>query len=207
VLRKLESGYDRLDDLLGLRPQRKLDVVVYDPGVFDATFRGLFRFPAAGFYHGVIRVRGDTTVHAGLTRVLHHELVHAAIDAESPSLVLPGWLSEGIAEWFEARAHGKRGLSGAEWRALVAAHRQGRLLPLRALSAPGFGRLRADQAGVAYLQSYALVAHVVDRHGEDALRRFVRRAARTRDVERSLDAIFGSGAADIDAELREALGG
>src|SRR5262245_31308831 len=59
VLDELERGYDQLDQWLGLRPRRKIDVMVYDSAVFAAAFAGAFRFPAAGFYQGVIRVRGD----------------------------------------------------------------------------------------------------------------------------------------------------
>jgi hypothetical protein len=106
VLDTLERAYENLDRLLGLRPERKLDVVVYDPAIFDSQFAGLFRFQAAGFYAGLIRVRGATELDVPLMRVLHHELVHAALDAAAPSLVLPAWVNEGGAEWFEARVLG-----------------------------------------------------------------------------------------------------
>ncbi|MBY0399754.1 hypothetical protein K2X89_05630, partial [Myxococcota bacterium] len=99
VLRELEAAYERLDRLLALRPDRKLPVTIWDPALFDARFAGLFRFPAAGFYGGTIQIRGAAGVTDALVRVLHHELVHAALDAES-SLVLPAWLNEGLAEWF-----------------------------------------------------------------------------------------------------------
>src|SRR2546423_1267924 len=103
VLAELERAYDALGEWLALRPQHRIDVLVYDPARFDADFAGRFRFPAAGFYQGVIRVRGDTQLTAPLSRVLHHELVHAALDAAAPTLWLPGWVNEGVAEWFEAR--------------------------------------------------------------------------------------------------------
>ena len=53
-------------------------MVIYDAGIFDHHFGGMFRFQAAGFYSGTIHVRGDVRVDAALTRTLHHELVHAA---------------------------------------------------------------------------------------------------------------------------------
>ena len=109
VLDELERAYDELERWLGLRPQRQIAVVVYDPARFDAAFAGRFRFPAAGFYEGVIRVRGDTRLTDKLARVLHHEIVHAALDAAAPTLWLPGWVNEGAAEWFEARTAGQRG--------------------------------------------------------------------------------------------------
>ena len=41
VLQELEGAFDRLDDLLGLRPERKLDVYVWDPALFDEQFAGI----------------------------------------------------------------------------------------------------------------------------------------------------------------------
>jgi protein SCO1/2 len=142
VLAELESAYDRLHALLGLEPPRPIEVVIYDPAIFDRQFAGLFRFSAAGFYAGVIRVRGDTVLGVPLSRVLHHELVHAALDAAMPSTALPAWLNEGLAEWFEARASGK--------------HLRARVRRPRPLPPPGrpllaraalHGELRAPGAG------------------------------------------------------------
>ena len=141
VLEELERAYDRLDDFLALRPPRRIEVVVYDAAIFDANFGGLFRFPAAGFYGGVIRIRGSTQLTVQLGRVLHHELVHAAFDAAAPSLVLPAWFNEGIAEWFEARTLGKRRLSAGQLAYLIQARQQGDLLPLATLSAPSNGSI------------------------------------------------------------------
>jgi len=191
VLAELERAYESLDRLLGLRPARKIDVVIYDAGIFDAQFRGLFRFPAAGFYHGVIRVRGATETSVYLSRVLHHELVHAALDAAAPSLVYPGWLNEGMAEWFEARvALGKRGLNGGEWQALQNAAQTGGLFGYAALSRPSFGYLGPRRAGLAYLQSYGMIDYLVRSHGERKLEQLIDALIRSRDVERALQRVY-----------------
>lgn len=207
VLEVLESGYDGLERWLGLRPQRRLQVVVYDPGVFDATFAGLFPYPAAGFYQGIIRVRGEVALTAPLERTLLHELVHAGFDAVAPSLVLPAWLNEGLAEWFEARATGRTRLSQAEWNALAQAAQSGRLLPLQALSAPSFARLGPGQAGLAYLYSRGLVDFLARKRGERDLRRVVKEAVRTGDLERSFQRATRATPAEHDAAFRRELGG
>lgn len=206
LLATLESAYDKLDGLLDLRPERKIEVVVYDPGVFDAQFASLFRFPAGGFYHGVIRVRGATAVDLRLTRVLHHELVHAALDAAAPSFAYPGWLNEGLAEWFEARALGKRGLSSGELAVLAAASRGGALVSLAELQAPAFGFLDAERARLAYLQSYGLVDFLVRRKGERSLRDVLRVLIRTRNLDRALHATFGAGIVELDGSFVAELG-
>jgi len=206
VLRELEAAHDRLDRLLGLRPARKLVVSVWDPGLFDARFAGLFRFPAAGFYGGTIQVRGGDRVGDALVRVLHHELVHAALDAEAPNVVLPAWLNEGLAEWFEARAMGRRGPSDAERAALARFAAAGGLPTLAELSAPAFGGLRPEAAAVAYLTSFAFVDFVAGPGSERTLARLwpavlasgsVERGAR-RALRRDLDA--------LERDFRRSLG-
>jgi len=206
VLEELERAYDALGDWYALRPRRKIEVVVYDPQRFDAAFAGRFRFPAAGFYHGVIRVRGDTRLTRALSRVLHHELLHAALDAEAPSLILPGWVNEGTAEWFEWREAGKRGLSGRERAALAELARAGHLHSLETLSMASFGGLGADAAGVAYLESYALIDFLARRGGEASLARFVAELIRSRHLDRALRRVYRLDAEQLEREFLGELG-
>lgn len=201
VLEELERAYDALEQLLGLRPPRRIEVVIYDPGVFDANFRGRFRFAAAGFYHGVIRIRGTTEMSVYLRRVLHHELLHAALDAAAPSLVFPGWVNEGLAEWFEARALGKRGLAGGEWQALQQAARSRALFSYASLASPSFGYLDQQRAGIAYLQSYGLIDHLARRHGERKLPQFVDALIRSRNLDRSLERVYRADLATLEGRF------
>jgi len=190
ILAELESAYDQLDDYLGLRPKRRIEVVIYDAGIFDQQFAGAFRFAAAGFYHGVIRIRGATELDVNLSRVLHHELVHAALDAAAPTYTLPAWLNEGLAEWFEARTQGKRHLNAREQAILSGAKSNGALFSFATLSTPSFGHLESDAAYLAYLQSYGMVEFLVSRRGERSLREFCDRLMRTRNLERSLKHVY-----------------
>jgi len=206
VLAELERAYDELDARLGLRPSRKIEVVIYDPGVFDGLFAGAFRFAAAGFYHGVIRIRGATALDVGLSRVLHHELVHAALDAAAPSYVLPAWLNEGLAEWFEARTQGKRHLTGAEWAMLSSAKSNGVLFSLASLSRPSFGYMDQAAANLAYLQSYAMLEFLANQRGERALREFCERLMRTQDLARSLRQVYRADLPTLEARFVAELG-
>ena len=199
VLDELERAYDALGEWLALRPPRRIDVVVYDPARFDATFAGQFRFPAAGVYHGVIRVRGDRQLTVSLSRVLHHELVHAALDAAAPSLWLPGWVNEGPAEGVEARTAGQRGLGRRERAVLAELARQGLLAPLGALAAPSFAGLERSAAQVAYLQSYALIDHLVRLEGERSLGDFIAELIQSRSLDRALHRVYRLDAATLEA--------
>jgi len=206
VLDVLEKAHDRLDDLVGLRLERPVVVQVWDPGLFDARFAGLFRFPAAGFYGGVIQVRGDIEVSPALQRVLHHELVHAAFDALAPTLLLPAWFNEGVAEWFEARALGQRGLTGGEWGVLQGAARAGALLRLVDLSPPSFAGFGPEAARLAYLQSHGFVDHLARRHGERRLRDWVRDVVRTGQLDRPFRRVFRFELAELPGRFAADLG-
>ena len=206
VLRELEGAYDLLDSLLSLRPDRKIEVYVWDAQIFQARFAGLFRFPAAGFYGGAIHIRGDEQITRRLVRVLHHELVHAAFDSAAPRLVLPAWLNEGVAEWFEARAVGKRSLSGGERQALQRSARQGSFFSLDELSTPSFGGLGPEAAGLAYLQSYAFIDYLVETHGPRDLVQFISDVLRARSLERASRRAYRKDLADLEDGYRQKLG-
>ncbi|MFK7898652.1 MAG: hypothetical protein AB8G23_22655 [Myxococcota bacterium] len=207
VLRELESAYDRLDSLLGLRPEKKLEVYVWDPTLFDAQFSGLFRFPAAGFYGGSIHIRGGQVVTGSLVRVLHHELVHAAFDAEAPRLRLPAWMNEGIAEWFEARATGKRTLNTRERAVLSEMAKRGQLFSLADLSTPSLGGFAPEAARLAYLQSYAMIDYLVQaRGGEDALQQFWSGVLRSGSLDRGAKRAYRKNLAGLEEDFRRSLG-
>jgi hypothetical protein len=206
VLRELEGAYDRLDATLKLRPERKIDVYVWDSNIFDERFAGLFRFPAAGFFGRAIHIRGDERVTPALVRVLHHELVHAAFDAEAPRLDLPAWMNEGIAEWFEARGLGKRKLSGVERSALERVANQGSLFTLVELGTRSFGGFSPDAAGLAYLQSYGFIDYLVQTHGERGLVRFWSAVVRSQSLERGARRAYREDLSDLERDFHRSLG-
>jgi hypothetical protein len=205
VLGTLESAYQLVDTLLGLRPRRAVYVTIYDPADFDSRFAGLFRFPAAGFYGDSIHIRGGTVLDGRLVRVLHHEYVHAAFHAEAPSLLLPAWLNEGVAEWVEAYASGQRGLGSNQYNYLSNLASSGRMYSLEQLSAPSFGRFQPRAAGVAYLQSYAFVDYLARTHGERRMSEWVGSVVRSGDVERSVRKSFRADLARLEQRFAESL--
>jgi hypothetical protein len=207
VLSALETAHDALDRLLGLRPERRIEVRVYDPRLFDARYAGVFPFGVAGFAAGALHVRGEAALTAALSRTLAHELVHAALDQAAPSLVLPAWLNEGLAEWFEHRLHGGRRLSAAQWAALREAARSGAWIPLAVLSGPSFAGLDGQSAPFAYLQAHALVDHLARRGGERDLAGFLADLLQRRDLARALARGYGLDAAGLEAALLAELRG
>jgi hypothetical protein len=205
VLEALEDAFREVRKTLDIRPRRAIDVVIYDPGVFDQQYSTQFSFRAAGFYNGVIHVRGDIKVARGLVRTLHHEYFHAALAAVTAQGRVPAWLNEGLAEWFENRATGKHRLSQGEHAYLSQAHRLGNWVPLSTLSRPTFAGLDETSATLAYLQSYAMIEYLVRRHGERRLRSFMRRLIRGANIDWLLKREFRSSLAKLEENLRAEL--
>jgi len=204
VLQSLESARALLAKVLDLAPRHSITVVIYDPQVFDTAFGAVLPFPAAGFYQGVIRVRGFARVTPDLERVLRHEYVHAAFDAVAPSLVLPALLNEGIAEWFARATTGVAGLGPNESRWLGAAAADGTLPHLDALLDQNFAGWGPGAAG-AYVTSTAFVSFLVQQDGEEGLRELCRTLLRTGSLDRALERAYGQTLAELDDAFRGQL--
>jgi hypothetical protein len=206
VLVVLEDAYRVLSDTLGMRPPSDVVVYIYDAAAFDARFAQLFGFRAAGFFDGSIHVRGGPSVDARLVGVLHHEYVHAVIAAQGGSAVFPSWLNEGMAEYFEALALGRRGLAPSQRAYLARAAASGAWIPLLDLSRPfSMAHLTDAQAGLAYLASFGAVDFLVRQGGMRELRRLCERALQSRNVERALDKTYRMRTVDLDAALTAEL--
>ena len=201
VLGVLENAYSRVSDQLGLRPPSDVVVRIYDPASFDQQFAASFGFRAAGFFNGSIHIRGATGVDAGLARTLHHEYVHSVIYSAGGGGLYPAWLNEGLAEYMEATALGKRYLTPGENAALARAAYQGGWVPIAQLSGPSLAHFDERTAGIAYLESYALVEHLARREGVDQLRRFNERLLKSRNLESALRRVYRLNSAELEREL------
>ena len=142
-----------------------------------------------------------------LARTLYHELVHAAFDAAAPSLVLPAWFNEGISEWFEARALGKRRLDTHEQALLAGAAEGAALFSLAQLSSPSFGRFSPEAARLAYLQSYGFVDHLARVYGERRIRDLCREVVRTGNLPRSIKRTFKEDLGRLERRYADELRG
>ena len=79
LLAVLEAAYERLDDDLGLRPPRRIDVLVYDAAIFDAQFDelGAYGFVSHMFASADKGAIGEISVGTGHGRLPHGANVHA----------------------------------------------------------------------------------------------------------------------------------
>ncbi len=116
---------------------------------------------------------------------LWHELAHV-ITLQMSANRLPRWLSEGISTFEETRA---RPEWGRESELLFAqAHASGRLLPLVDLNS-GFAKV--ETINLAYQEASVLVAYLVETHGDEKLRAFVRSFGEGLDDAAALTRAYG----------------
>jgi hypothetical protein len=200
VLEILEGAYRQVGDAIAIRPRTKMTVVVYDAADFDQRFGGQFGFRAAGFYDGSMHLRSGTRLDPALVGTLYHEYTHAALDYWSRG-AFPAWLNEGLAEYMEARAQGRRYLTPGQNYALVTAAREGYWIPLRSLSTPSFAHMGGSSASLAYVESYAVIEHLARRDGERSLRDLVDTLGKTRNADRALKRTYHRSLEEIEANL------
>lgn len=205
LLEILERAYDQVGDLLGIWPTHDIVVVVYAPEVFDSKYGSSFAFRTVGIFDGAIHVRGGTEVTQTLAGTLHHEYAHAAIQAQAGPGLFPAWLNEGLAEYVEALALGRRRLSVGQYRVLTAAVQDGSWIPLASLSPPSLAHLSSGRASLAYLESHAMVEYLARHYGQERLRRVCEELTRTRNLVRALDRTYHKTLAELEAEVQAEL--
>jgi tetratricopeptide (TPR) repeat protein len=151
-------GVFRADPVL--MSDEKIRVVLYDRAEFD-RLTGLGDW-AGGVFDGVIRVAVDdlTRERSRWERILRHELVHAFV-RDVGGRDVPGWLNEGLAQYFEEPTPGL-----AEARATLAGTE---LFPLERLRESLATWKNQGEIARAYAQSLAFVAFLRDTVGDGGL--------------------------------------
>lgn len=139
-----------------------------------------------------------TAADANLT--VFHEVVHLALARLERNRKdrLPRWLHEGVATWLSGTRHLRGDRSDFD---LAAAHDS--LLPLSELT-DSFP-VRANQADLAYVQSEAFVAHLVNSHGIESLRLLFRSYGEGGSFDDAFRAAFGMTVSGAETEWRSSL--
>jgi tetratricopeptide (TPR) repeat protein len=154
----LEDAYSQVGNTLSVYPAGTITVVLYSL----QQFQDITRAPAwaGGMYDGQIRVavKGALQHPDDLRRVLVHEFVHAVV-AQIGGRTVPFWLNEGLATTLEP--------GGNQWASSVLDQTSGHVSLDRLHQS--FALLDRDQVVVAYAQSAAAVARLMDMRGAAAL--------------------------------------
>jgi len=162
ILEELENAYGDLalwfDEPPAEGADARIPVVLYKREGFDAL-TGLGEW-AGGAFDGTVRIPiGDLArEERALASVLRHELTHAFV-LKSGGRKVPGWLNEGIAQWFEPER--ERSLERA--RSTLAGHE---LFTLEQLSGSLANFKDSTEVARAYAQSLLAVDRLATQYGE-----------------------------------------
>jgi tetratricopeptide (TPR) repeat protein len=128
-----------------------------------------------------------------------HELAHV-FTLQLSNQRVPRWVTEGVSMYEE-------GLVDPSWPrdgevAFAKAYGEGRVLKLADLNS---GFARHDTISIAYFQSSLVVALIVERYGQEALRAMLRAFAEGADVEAALQRTTKSGLAELQTAFSARL--
>jgi len=162
ILDVLEKAYAEIGADLAYYPVVRIPVLLYE----RADFAEVTGSPdwAGALYDGKIRVPlvAGMQMNSAFEALLYHEYAHVAVHFLANRRA-PVWLNEGLAELAGRRRH-KEPKTNPH-----AEQQKQQLLSWELLSQP-FAMLPANTVPLAYEQSHALVAHLVDRYGWHTLR-------------------------------------
>jgi tetratricopeptide (TPR) repeat protein len=171
VIRFLKEAYADIGKKLDLFPAGLVTVILYSERDFAAATGAPFWI--GGLYDGKIRipVRGVIGREAALKRILFHEYTHALIYSVTPAC--PRWIHEGLAEY----------CSGSR------PPRIGQIIPLERLENAS-AWWNGESAPLAYRESHAAVAALIDRFGLDRLKQFLLALGRDETLPEAFQGAF-----------------
>ena len=193
VLESLEEAYEAVGHRLGHYPAERIPVVLYA----KEEFHDVTKTPdwAGGIYDGRIKlpVHGLDARTPLLDRTLRHEYGHVVV-AERTRGRCPAWLSEGLAMWVEDRPEDEA-LSWAH--EILSRHAA---IPFEKMIGP-FLHLPAQQAHVAYAQSYLALRALVHSYGEREILTLLDGLGEGTPFDEAFYGSFRADFADFEAEL------
>ncbi len=203
VARDVNERLGAVREVLGLDRTEPMKAVILNdsreasrsfPVVSEAASRGHLY---GGFAFGEL----DVFVLVGLSQDgMVHEMTHLLIDEalSSPLAVIPAWLNEGLAMYFES------GSGGREATVSRAASR-GNLLPLRSMgTVPGI----PSDVRLFYAQAWSLVDYMMASRGQESMTALLGAISRGRSIDAAILVTHGISLEGLEREWRvEAAGG
>lgn len=154
------EAYTTQSKLFGLELP-KVSIVIHTPASYTKAY-GVGS--SAHYRRKAIHVKNGQRLGGRFISVMHHEMVHAFVDFQGTSRVVPTWLNEGLAEAAERVIRGSSELAPSERQSLMLQAKAGTLPEL-------VKRGRLNHQG--YLLSWAAVQFIDSRGGPGTARRVV----------------------------------
>ena len=202
-------GFDIRDALITARrqvgsdfaywPKYKLVVLIYSPEKFRQLREEMPEW-MGGQFDGKIRVPvpSEQFDQATVRNILFHEYTHALVHDLTKGRC-PTWLNEGLAE-YEGRTQASQPL-----RLLARASEAKQLIPWAELSDHISPALGAEEVGLAYEQSYSVVASLVNRYGFWRIRKLLQAIAGGQDWQEAMAEQFRRKLPRLEADWQDGL--
>ena len=200
LMAEAQRALRRLAGDTGARLERPVDIYIY---ASYQDLRGSMIYPQE--WTGGVAFTRYGTIAIGIApdnldwgrRAMAHELAHLVIHQMTlnPYSGLPVWLDEGLAMY----AEGPLELSAADYLDKMAA--EGELITVRSLSSP-FSAF-AEEASLAYAQSYSLVDFLIASYGQEKMLALLHTFRQGSSYDGALRQVYGFDMDDLDTLWRD----
>jgi hypothetical protein len=199
LIKTLNTTHDHFTELFSEIPAFSTSIRLMDEDEFF-SLTGAPKWTNAMFYRGEIILpiaRTKAIDVENLNRSVRHEYTHAILSALSGGN-LPGWIDEGLAQWFEGEE--SPGLRAAlkDWL------KTNEPVPLRLLQG-GFTKLKPEMVPAAYAQSLLATRLVADKYGFPAIANYFLMLRDGVDKESAFQTAFNISLSDFESQLDRAL--
>lgn len=198
-VRSLEGAHASLESMLGELPPFSTVLRVMDEEAFYSA-TGAPRWTNALYYRQQIIIpmtAANLQDRDGMARSIRHEYAHAAIHALSAGKC-PGWLDEGLAQWWEGQENPALRPALARWM------QSNEVVPFSLLQG-GFTRLEENMVAAAYGQSLIASTSLVRTYGFRSLRKYFDALRRGEDKATAFSRSFGIREETFEARIGHSL--
>jgi cell division septation protein DedD len=200
----VQDGLDKLEEEAGARPARLVKIYNYPDTnalrgaiVHTHDWTGALALPA---FDTILLAANASNLEWALRSAVH-ELTHLVVHQDTFNCLgadMPTWLDEGLAVYFEGDA------DEYEQELLDSAIAEDDLLSLQSI-ASGFPT-DADRARLAYAESRAIVAYLLETYGREAMGQFLSSFAAGASTSRALQEAYGLEIPELENAWRASVG-
>jgi hypothetical protein len=192
-----------IHDLIDLQPQGAIDIYLYN--TFDELGAAVLYEPG---WTGGLSFGGYNIIILGIPSgeeswgmgAIAHELMHTVVDDATFSCLveIPTWLNEGLAMVSQG------GPGAQELANLQNAIKQNTIFPLHGMG--GNFPEDADQAQLAYDESYSVVNYLIQTGGAAKMRSLLTSLSGGMTIDDGLNSVYGFNVDGLDAAWRQSVG-
>jgi hypothetical protein len=199
LIATLNTTHDQFTELFSEIPAFSTSIrLMEEEEFFELT--GAPKWTNAMFFRGqiILPIAKSKTVDVeNLNRSVKHEYTHAILSALSGGN-LPGWIDEGLAQWFEGEESPGLRTALREWL------KTNEPVSLSLLQG-GFTKLKPEMVPAAYAQSLLATRLVADKYGFPAIANYFLLLRDGVDKEAAFETAFAISLKDFETQLDRAL--